>query len=65
MAFWYLSFAGGAMLFIYAVYRLDPVFILGQSTGVVIYARNVWMRLREKRLAAATVAGPNGPGESA
>jgi len=49
MAFWYLSLAGGAMLLTYAIYRLDPVFILGQSFGVVIYTRNVWFRWRERR----------------
>lgn len=49
MAFWYCSLAGGVMLLIYAIYRLDPVFILGQSTGSIIYARNVVLRLRERQ----------------
>ncbi|PKP68579.1 MAG: lipid A biosynthesis protein [Alphaproteobacteria bacterium HGW-Alphaproteobacteria-4] len=43
VAFWYFSLAGGAMLLAYAIYRLDPVFILGQSLGVFIYARNLWL----------------------
>ncbi len=42
-AFWYLSFAGGSMLLIYAIYRLDPVFILGQATGIFIYSRNIYL----------------------
>ncbi len=42
VAFWYLSLAGGIMLFFYAVHRQDPVFILGQSTGVFIYSRNLY-----------------------
>jgi lipid-A-disaccharide synthase-like uncharacterized protein len=46
--FWYFSLAGGAMLFAYAIYRLDPVFILGQGLGLLIYARNVQMIWREK-----------------
>jgi lipid-A-disaccharide synthase-like uncharacterized protein len=59
MAFWYLSFAGGAMLLTYAIYRLDPVFILGQSFGVVIYTRNVWFRLRERREERASDTPPD------
>ncbi len=49
MAFWYLSLTGGIMLFIYAVYRKDPVFILGQASGLIVYIRNIIFRLREKR----------------
>jgi lipid-A-disaccharide synthase-like uncharacterized protein len=41
-AFWYFSFAGGVMLLAYAIYRMDPVFILGQGAGLVIYARNIY-----------------------
>ena len=51
--FWYFSLAGGALLFAYAVYRLDPVFMLGQGMGLFIYARNLHFILRGKRLAAA------------
>lgn len=43
IAFWYLSIAGGLTLLSYAIYRADPVFILGQSTGVFIYARNLYL----------------------
>jgi lipid-A-disaccharide synthase-like uncharacterized protein len=43
IAFWYLSIAGGLTLLTYALYRADPVFILGQSTGVFIYARNLYL----------------------
>lgn len=42
-AFWYFSIAGGVTLFIYALYRQDPVFILGQSTGLFIYIRNIYL----------------------
>src|SRR3972149_3401864 len=47
--FWYFSFAGGSMLLAYAIYRLDPVFILGQATGLVIYARNIYFIWPGKR----------------
>jgi lipid-A-disaccharide synthase-like uncharacterized protein len=43
VAFWYFSMGGGIMLLTYAIYRADPVFILGQLMGVVIYARNLWL----------------------
>jgi lipid-A-disaccharide synthase-like uncharacterized protein len=46
MAFWYLSLAGGILLLIYAIYRRDPVFIIGQTTGSFIYLRNISLRLR-------------------
>jgi lipid-A-disaccharide synthase-like uncharacterized protein len=31
------------VLLAYAIYRADPVFILGQTLGVVIYSRNLWL----------------------
>lgn len=49
VAFWYFSLAGGLMLFSYALYRADPVFILGQGLGVVIYLRNLWLIYAKRR----------------
>jgi len=49
VAFWYLSLAGSAVLLSYAIYRMDPVFILGQSMGSVVYLRNLWL-IRQKRI---------------
>ena len=48
IAFWYFSLAGGTILLSYALYREDPVFILGQSMGLVIYSRNLWLIRRER-----------------
>ena len=56
MAFWVFSIGGGVLLFVYALYRRDPVFILGQGLGVFIYLRNLYFVLREKRQAAASTA---------
>lgn len=42
-AFWYLSLGGGAMLLCYAIHREDPVIIVGQVFGVVVYGRNLWL----------------------
>lgn len=47
-AFWYFSLAGGFVLFSYAVWRHDPVFMLGQSTGLLIYSRNLYFIHRNK-----------------
>lgn len=47
--FWYFSIGGGMILLAYALYRRDPVFILGQSMGVFIYARNLWLIHAERR----------------
>ena len=40
--FWYFSIGGGMTLLAYAIYRLDPVFILGQAAGLVVYGRNLY-----------------------
>ena len=48
VAFWYLSISGGLLMLAYAIYRQDPVFILGQSTGVIVYTRNLMLIRRTK-----------------
>lgn len=47
MAFWYLSILGALVLLGYAVHLRDPVFIVGQAGGLLIYARNVHLRWQE------------------
>ncbi len=51
LAFWYFSLSGGIVLFSYALYRKDPVFILGQSFGVFVYSRNLYFIYKEKKAA--------------
>jgi lipid-A-disaccharide synthase-like uncharacterized protein len=41
-AFWYFSLGGGLVLLSYAIWRRDPVFIVGQAAGLLIYCRNLW-----------------------
>ena len=48
VAFWYFSLAGGLVLLAYALYRADPVFILGQGAGTFIYLRNLMLIYRER-----------------
>ncbi len=49
IAFWYFSLGGGIVLLSYAIWRADPVFIIGQSTGIIIYSRNLWLIHVERR----------------
>ena len=48
VAFWFCGLAGGVILLIYAIHRKDPVFIVGQVTGVTIYLRNLQLIFRKK-----------------
>jgi lipid-A-disaccharide synthase-like uncharacterized protein len=41
--FWYFSVGGGLILLAYAIYRQDPVFIVGQGAGLFVYARNLYL----------------------
>ena len=46
ISFWYLSLLGSAGLLFYAIVRADPVFILGQSFGSIVYVRNLMLIYR-------------------
>lgn len=48
ITFWYFSIAGSLILLSYAIYRRDPVFILGQSFGMFVYLRNLYFILWHK-----------------
>lgn len=59
-SFWLFSIMGSSILSVYAIYRRDPVFILGQLPGIFIYFRNlVIMRNQEKREASASDSASN------
>lgn len=49
VSFWFLSLFGGLILLSYAIWRKDPVFILGQSSGVFVYSRNLYLIHKEKK----------------
>ncbi|MFC5468119.1 lipid-A-disaccharide synthase N-terminal domain-containing protein [Cohnella suwonensis] len=56
-SFWLFSILGSSVLSVYAIYRKDPVFILGQVPGIFIYIRNlVIMRNNERSRRAASAA---------
>jgi lipid-A-disaccharide synthase-like uncharacterized protein len=52
VGFWWGSLIGGVMLFAYFCWRKDAIGILGQSTGVFIYARNLVLIYRGQRIEA-------------
>jgi lipid-A-disaccharide synthase-like uncharacterized protein len=59
IGFWYLSLAGGLVMTVYAIHRRDPVFIIGQGAGLVVYVRNLMLIHRHPHAEpAATPAAP-------
>lgn len=60
-AFWFLSLSGGLVLLAYAVHRNDPVFIVGQATGLFIYCRNIWFIYRPAAHPVPATAQPDQP----
>ena len=52
VSFWFFSIGGGFTLLVYAAYRHDPVFILGQGAGLFVYLRNLYLIRRKERMPA-------------
>lgn len=66
VAFWWFSLLGGLTLLSYASYRQDPVIIVGQGMGLVVYTRNLMLVGKAKRRAARRRhRAPHGPTGSA
>ena len=49
MGFWLISLSGSLIIVSYALVRHDPVLILGQSTGLVVYCRDIWILYKNKK----------------
>ena len=49
LVFWYLSIFGGLGLLTYAIFRKDPVIIIGQTFGILIYLRNLILIYKNNR----------------
>ncbi|MGL4293460.1 MAG: lipid-A-disaccharide synthase N-terminal domain-containing protein [Bacteroidales bacterium] len=41
--FWYISIGGAFIILSYAIFRHDPVLIIGQGTGLFVYIRNLFI----------------------
>lgn len=50
--FWYFSLLGGLILTAYALHRQDPVFVVGQGAGLIVYIRNLMLIYRKRDSAA-------------
>jgi len=51
VVFWYISLVGGIVTFIYAAHIANLVFMIGQGSGLFVYARNLHLIYRERRRA--------------
>jgi lipid-A-disaccharide synthase-like uncharacterized protein len=60
LSFWYCSLGGGIVLLAYAVYKKDPVFILGQASGLFVYSRNLYLIFRERNLLRSAAQAKTG-----
>ncbi len=50
VGFWIISLIGSSVIVVYAVFRLDPVLILGQSFGFVAYIRNIMIGCNSNKI---------------
>jgi lipid-A-disaccharide synthase-like uncharacterized protein len=50
VSFWYLSLAGGLIVLAYGIHKVEPVIILGQLPGTVVYIRNLMLIKKENAL---------------
>ena len=49
LGFWLISIFGSGMIIIYAIFRADPVLIIGQVFGFIVYFRNIMISVKEKK----------------
>ena len=49
VSFWFLSLSGSFLLLIYAIYKKDIVFTLGQLFGFIVYIRNLLIISKTKK----------------
>lgn len=55
VSFWYYSLIGGLTVLAYGIHKIEPVIILGQLPGTIVYTRNLMLIYREKRDVLAEV----------
>lgn len=48
VGFWYLSLIGGLITLTYAIHKRDPVFIIAQAGGLIVYVRNLMLIYRKR-----------------
>ncbi|NQU84462.1 MAG: lipid-A-disaccharide synthase N-terminal domain-containing protein [Mariniphaga sp.] len=52
LGFWLISTLGSLMIFVYSIYRLDPVLFAAHSLGLFIYTRNILLHYGKKSIIA-------------
>lgn len=50
LGFWVISSFGSLMIFVYSIFRLDPVLFLAHALGIFIYLRNILLYLGKRSL---------------
>jgi lipid-A-disaccharide synthase-like uncharacterized protein len=48
VSFWYFSLIGGLTVLAYGFHKAEPVIILGQLPGTIVYARNLMLIKRNR-----------------
>lgn len=61
LIFWYMSLLGGAVTLAYAIHKKDPVFIIGQGSGLLVYIRNLMLIYRRRHDAHRSAAQTTSP----
>jgi lipid-A-disaccharide synthase-like uncharacterized protein len=51
VSFWYFSLIGGLTVLVYGIHKVEPVIILGQLPGTFVYARNLILIHRHRKVA--------------
>jgi lipid-A-disaccharide synthase-like uncharacterized protein len=55
VSFWYFSLIGGLTVLAYGIHKVEPVIIIGQLPGTIVYTRNLMLIYRERRDVLAEV----------
>jgi len=62
ISFWWLSLSGNYLVLAYAIWKRDPIFVMGQVPGSIIYLRNLMLIYRKP---GASESAPAAPAETA
>jgi lipid-A-disaccharide synthase-like uncharacterized protein len=49
ISFWYFSLIGGLTVLAYGFHKAEPIIILGQLPGTIVYARNLMLIKKKQR----------------
>ncbi len=57
VAFWYCSLGGGLVTLAYTLHLKSVPLSIGQASGLVVYARNLYLIFRERQALRAAASG--------